>query len=1541
MSELSQADKDFLVSKGLDPSQYSYTEDSKMSSAGAIGATLRAHAGGLLGGGVGTLAGIALAPETGGLSLAIPIAGSLIGSYAGQKTQQAVLPDEVEQRLQRQAQEAQASHPNVSMGTDIVAGALASGGKPSLGSLLKGGKSVLAGDLTSPVLKRLALSAAINPAIDTGVSLASGEGMPSMKQLGADTAGGALFYESSALGRLAHRGPVSAPLPEGEPVVKDLNAVNDTTTPLKMASDNLSDTSNIESISNKRVKQINDTLGDGKLYLNSDGTFGNNSDKVLALSPNGELSPPTPPPKDEQDELQSMELNSRKSQKYSDDDFARYNELQTQLKGHLDKGDFDGFFNTQKEFEDIRNKYEGMPPLKDDNKIVNTGRRFVDDEQNPTIQHLITKDPSTSKIRITDFSVSKETGQWEPDWHTLYDSEQAAVKSLADKGLKEMPYSGKHTFSPEVKVGEEGRLIVAPPDVVSHIMTGTATTKSVLQGFADSEGHPLQSIAKKIIDIGDKDGLNVRWKPSTTEERGAYSSIVRKSTGQVVDEHISIPQNSAGDSRILLEEGLHGLITPKLPVELIGLKGKQLNDGINKYLETGNNESVKDILRAYQKAAEALGIQEHLFGDNYTTEGTAGNPDETEETLAQSMSEQHRPTFYAMGSPDEFVVHAFRNEQFQNILNEIPYDGKKSIWQHMVDAVKKMFGFDVKQGSMLDHVLRTGTDLIAQDRPGLSSVGKAQSSELSEGRSQARKSVTVDDEYHMGGIGRFTRSVVDRVRDITHPGAKPLADAAKQSLNEQDRLVGKWKNSIIEAGRGLTEADKAQINKVKDLELSTKTLQRGQLTTDAQRKYYDTAKKIYADNADYRIASKEPVMEGNRPRLLKKDPSYWAGMANQKIEQVYRENSDHPEIARLDKQFDQWNQQSLGMTPKGSALRISEWKKAIQGSLKSADVSHQDYFNASRKAMGSPLPPEFREFDPVKNDARYFDRQAIDNSHYKFIESNPKAMAALGQTKDAWGQPIKQYPEGAITAHPQVRALLDQFRGEPHGPMADTERSLSSALSAAFISGPALETHKLISNQVKAVSFADNPYQLARALGYAVTNIKEGYIHAKENGVVKLSANSALDMFNGSLTSAQRLNGLGKAIRDISTLGGITTKLNAGLLQSYFEYLVPSKIARANAGDVTNQQFVRRLDPTYTVGKRYSPQETQQLASVASNYVHGTGDIRSMPAWMMTDSETSGFFKLAHWSVAQTNNFMHDVYTPARNGDYGPLITSVFGSVIGGYLIKSLREELQGKKGGIPSLTEIASSSRGMEGNAGLLAYNAIAAMQYSGFGGLLSQVLKYPFDFVYKNNPQGATFPLDQIATDLAKTFGNVSSAIANDPNLNWVDLAKAVTGHILSTDMQLSRMALNQGINAGLVTGLPAEKKLLSDKLGELRRFDMTEGIPYGDIDQGTNPMMNIEQQKFKHDDNVSEAAQMIPQLVNNIIQKYGDKPDVMLSKIKALKENQYATFPSLETSPLSFFKYITYLNKSVGPEAGQAALMDYMKHKAINSVKAGIVP
>ena len=127
----------------------------------------------------------------------------------------------------------------------------------------------------------------------------------------------------------------------------------------------------------------------------------------------------------------------------------------------------------------------------------------------------------------------------------------------------------------------------------------------------------------------------------------------------------------------------------------------------------------------------------------------------------------------------------------------------------------------------------------------------------------------------------------------------------------------------------------------------------------------------------------------------------------------------------------------------------------------------------------------------------------------------------------------------------------------------------------------------------------------------------------------------------------------------------------------------------------------------------------------------------------------------------------------------------------------------------------------------------------------------------------------------------------------------------------------------------------------MGQLRRFDMVEGLPYNDIDQGSNPYMNLEQKKYHSEQDLGKAVQELPTLVQNIVSTYGDRPDILMQKLKSLKENQYSTFPSLQDTPISFYKYLVYLSKEEGTDKAQIELQDYLKHKVTNEVKSSIVP
>lgn len=1067
-------------------------------------------------------------------------------------------------------------------------------------------------------------------------------------------------------------------------------------------------------------------------------------------------------------------------------------------------------------------------------------------------------------------------------------------------------------------------------DILSQHLTDNpqATVKSTLQHIASTKSE-WQPLANHILNNASPEKLTVPIIASSGEGRSNYDTA---------NKQINLEFKHADNPSVVIHEIGHAITSNNLPVEFKGLRGEQLKSTMDKYLaDPSNNPHVKELINSYYEAAKNLNLHDSLFtdigrgqgGKAPYVRGLAGAPDEA--------YNKHGLTGYAMGDLHEFTSMLMGDKDFQAKLNEMPSglsDGK-SLWSRIVEAIRNILGVPVKENSLLERALKASDEIIKTPGDGEQSNEKKFSPPTTSAAKEEKPS-------HLGWFGNITRSMVDKISDINHPGAKVVSDAIKKTLNEVPQRYGKTGNKIVEAGQKLTPEDKVQIKKIFDYEnLHDKAAPSSMFTSNRQREFYKIEREVYKESGEFRINNNEPVLENGKPRQLIQKPFAHPTTPNQQVAEIYKSNTDVNKIASLDKEFLD-NLSKHGYASSKAKEALATFKESLQGDLRNT-ASNMQYYNAARKAQGIPLPDSFTRTDPVKNLEAYYNRQAVDNSFYKNVESKHDVLGFLGADKDAWNNPVTKPERGSIANNTAVKNALQEFHGHSGGPGFHNERALSSLATTLFISNPALEVHKLGSNVISLIStYADNPSQMVRIASAMVSNFKQGIQHATENGLHKLSARSISDAFDSTATAAEKMQSVASTIRKISSINGLSDKLSNGLMQAGAEAVIPQKIQKANAGDKTSQALLTKLDPDYRTGKQYSKEDISKLSSTLASYIHGTGDGRTMPAWMASDTEFSGFFKLAHWSIAQTNRFISDVYQPALKGNYTPLITSLFGSAIGGYLIKEIREKIQGKHGQLPSLDEIASSEGGLAGHKSLVAYNMIAGAQYAGFGGLLSQLAKYPFDFAYKNNPQGATFPLDEISADMAKTLGEVSSAIANDKNINWFELASHVAGHILSTDVQLSRVGINQAINNGLITGTVADKKLLSDKMGKLRRFEEIEGLPYAQQGaQAANPYMDLELKKFRTTQDLQEAAKMLPQLIYKIMEQYHDNPDVMMSKLKTLKEHSYNTMPNMENLPLSYMKYFGYLQRHEGNEAASNVLKDYLQHKMIGEAKASMVP
>lgn len=1275
----------------------------------------------------------------------------------------------------------------------------------------------------------------------------------------------------------------------------------------------------------------------------------------------------------EQHELEQDKLNNgAKHYAPGKDDVEDYNTLKAQFQSHIQKGDFSSpeFLKTFKALEEVKNKNGGMPPV---SKGKNTSTISQGNWHDDLHEQLSGKRSNVKSVLET---IASSNNKWQSlANHLLNTANEGKLKTHVQN-----TDTGRSHYNVQEKRIELQDEHTGNASIIMHEIGHALLSNNLPSEFDRLRSKKLKAkMDSYLADPNKNEHIKelIRSYYEAAKGLGVHDELF---SDKLVDRHIRV--DSYPSTFIDVRGGKsYKSFDVNTQKEANHVKSWLSNHDVEiAHMHDGgkDNYGVRISPEDYQKL-QSSGLLDKFGGISINEKrtgyvrGLAGSPDSASSRL---------PHGYAMGDLHEFTTALMSNDKFQKALNEMPSgrNDNQSLWSRIVESVRNILGVPVKEKSLLERALKANDELIktpnqekdwptdwrdklpksVEELDALNNKLRGSDQELQDKiitriqelngakKYAPKSSSTKGDEVkentsHLGWFGNITRSMVDRISDIPHPAAKTVAAAFKKVLNERTERVGAtWNKIKTEMDRvGFTKKDDEQLQRISEYEnLNKKPAPSTMFRTPAQRAVYKVEREVYDESGKYRIKNGEPVYRDGKPTTLQQDPTAHPTTPNPRIVEVYKANTDTKQIAALDKIFIDHGMKN-GLTKGQAEENLQNFKSGVQGNMQKAD-GNLAFYNAARRSQGISLPTEFTRQSYSKNLEAYYHRQATDNTFYKNVEADHKVLSSLGETKDAWGRPVAKDPTGGIANNSSVKAQLAEFQGEQGGMGFHNEKGLSSLATTLFIANPGLIVHKVVSNLLGITNYADNPVQLGRMLGAMVTNMNEGVVHATENGLVKLTARSLGDALDRNSTLSERMQALAHGIRSISDLGMLTDKWSSGLMQAGAESVLPLKIEKAAKGDTTAQQLLKKLDPTYTVGKTYTPNEVQKLSSILASYIHGTGDGRTMPAFMSSDTELSGFFKLAHWSVSQTNRFMSDVLTPATKGDIAPLLTSVFGAAVGGYLIKEVREKIQGKHGQIPSLGEIADSEKGLSGNKGLVAYNLIAATQYAGFGGLLSQIAKYPMDFAYKNNPQGATFPMDEIVGDMAKTMGEVSTAIANDPNINWLHLAEQVAGHVVTTNFQLGRIAYNQAINNGIIEGSLADKKALSDKLGQLRRFEMVSGLPYEEQNQpGSNPYMNIEQKRFKQEQNPEEAMKMLPGLITNIIDTYKDKPDVMMSKLEALKQNSYATFPSLKKAPLSFMKYIAYLTKQEGPDKAHDAMLDFFKHKAMNEAKGSVVP
>lgn len=781
----------------------------------------------------------------------------------------------------------------------------------------------------------------------------------------------------------------------------------------------------------------------------------------------------------------------------------------------------------------------------------------------------------------------------------------------------------------------------------------------------------------------------------------------------------------------------------------------------------------------------------------------------------------------------------------------------------------------------------------------------------------------------------LTRSEADTIVKKEGKRALPFNEAAGASIDERRALVNKYSMPEQEALKGMSNESINHVDQIMHLEQKEGVSHANELEGEKEKNLYETKRAIY--KAQFEDAKDIPVHDVDEKgnvymRKRKQDPFFHANMLD-------------PNALK----------EMQNRTPQGIE-KIKRWKDYLieQGSGKEqADAkiqavldSHSNVlpttakFRAVDVAQGVGLPFELMRPGMQRNSERYNNRFASRVAFHNNIENNPKVAPLVGLKNDPWGKPFEGADDIEQLHSKEFKDIYSRLKGEDYHPdEAAIKPYIRVANSLAL--GIPTNMHIAVSSLANAQSYL-KPHEVVSANIYALKRFNKSIQDALSTGSLSKHPTMFRDLLDAHSTQQERMASLADGIGRLNGRG-VTDYITKGITQGIGDYAVRARIPMAKNGDKSAIRFMQSVDPKWSPEKVYGEEDIKKAASAFTGFLHGNHDFRTLPGWMLRDTIVQPFTSLMSWNVAQTNQFMKHVWTPATEGNFVPLIMSTLGAGVGGYILKEGREKLANKKSPIPGLAELVKSSKGIEGNMPLVAYNLAAMASYSGFGGILSTGARSIFDVAYKNPMQGAMFPLDEIIGNSGRIMTQSIGALMNSSPDDYAKIGSKAVADLFRENVQTARIASSWADEYGLLGKERQTKKILNNEEGDLRRFKMVSGMPYddqGSIDE-SNPYYNMGRKAFQHEGDIREAAKELPGLIKQAMESSNGNMETFRSKLRALKESDYPSMPSPERTPATFWKYIKYLQDTQGNEEASKRVSEYMRKNAINKAKGEMVP
>jgi len=612
-------------------------------------------------------------------------------------------------------------------------------------------------------------------------------------------------------------------------------------------------------------------------------------------------------------------------------------------------------------------------------------------------------------------------------------------------------------------------------------------------------------------------------------------------------------------------------------------------------------------------------------------------------------------------------------------------------------------------------------------------------------------------------------------------------------------------------------------------------------------------------------------------------------------------------------------------------------------------------FGPNRRMEGVGLPASWLETDPHIALSKYARRSAKDLAFFihfqnKVDENGVPIARLIGIKEDQMGQALPtHFSRGAervkipdLSGNQYVKNVLDQITGVTYAkhPVIDAAVSLANTM----ILGPVSGLSDVVSVPFQAMKFMEGRgmFGLAKA---GLKGWSSGMEASYRQGLSMPDKVAHLD--DMLLTVERSATLLGKLRDTVYKYQGraFLERRARAMSQAMGEFIADFHRHRLNTLPKTHPEFKRSLeffkgvyrDPAVLSRLDDANFSYEEAGSRIAELLQGNYDFSNLPSWAI-DSGVAPFFRLARWNIEQTNNFRRFIIEPARQGNLRPLIYSLFGSVVGGIIVKELREKLNRREAYFPDLQELAESKDGLLQPATL--HNLLTAASYAGFAGILSDVVRSGVDAAYGNRVQSFQFPAYGMLSNLASDSINAMTAIY-DGEAPIIDTALQLTLNQLKANVQSARL-LNAWVLEHPDWGLSEQgkqKRELQIAGRDLRAYRIAQGMKVPRMSEVSgNPYEYPTIKQFKRTRNPQEAAKLLPEVIRQTFVRADKTPEGVKRAFTGLKQMPYNILPAGDFEKAQYYNYLTRVH---GREKANQIFTSYMKQQAINDMKRKMIP